>query len=269
MPVKYKHILLIKPILFVLLLFTNIKYSAAQHSLPDTMFANKTNTILFDGKLTDTAWQQTNKIGSFTQRELNFGEPSTEKTEVAIVYDRLAMYIGVWCYAKDASSIRAKYMQRDFAYEEDDNFQVALSPFADKRNGYLFVINPNGARADLLISGNEEGNKDWNGVWDAKVSRNSEGWFAEIRIPFNSLQFKKNTVNNWSINFERNIRSKNEQVLWQGWSRDCSIFCFVNAGTLAHTGVIAGKFNIGCILTVTAIVVSFVQPLLLTVSFTL
>ncbi|MEP6845010.1 MAG: DUF5916 domain-containing protein [Panacibacter sp.] len=214
------------------MLFANIKYSAAQHSLPDMMLAHNTNAILFDGKLNDPAWQQSNKILNFTQRELNFGEPSTEKTAVAIVYDKLAMYVGVWCYMQDANSIRAKYMQRDFAYEEDDNFQVALSPFADKRNGYLFVINPNGARADLLVSGNEEGNKDWNGVWDAKVSRNKEGWFAEIRIPFNSLQFKKDSINNWSINFERDIRSKNEQVLWQGWSRDCSIFCFVNAGTL-------------------------------------
>lgn len=54
-------------------------------------------------------------------------------------------------------------MQRDFFYEEDDNFQIALSPFNDKRNGYLFVVNPNGARADALISGNESANKDWNG----------------------------------------------------------------------------------------------------------
>jgi hypothetical protein len=185
---------------------------------------------VFDGVLTDSCWQNTIAISNFTQRELDFGKPSTEPTKVAIVYDNLALYIGVWCYQKN--NIRAKYMQRDFFYEEDDNFQVALSTFNDKRNGYLFVINPNGARADLLISGNEEANKDWNGVWDVRTSVTVEGWFAEIRIPFNSLQFKKDTVKNWAINFERNIRSKNEQVLWQGWTRDCSIFCLVNAGSL-------------------------------------
>ena len=210
-----------------------------QHSFPDTLKATFiTEKISFDGKLGEAAWQQTNGIDNFTQRELNFGQPSLEKTKVSIVYDDLAIYIGVWCY-QPSNTIHAKYMQRDFNYEEDDNFQVALSPFSDRRNGYLFVINPNGARADLLISGNESANKDWNGVWDCRTTTTNDGWFAEIRIPFNSLQFRKDSVPIWSINFERNIRDKNEQVLWQGWTRDCSIYCFVNAGWLT------GLRNIG------------------------
>ncbi len=212
--------------------------TTGQHSSPDTIQATSiTGKINFDGKPADAIWQTSSFISNFTQKELNFGNSSTETTKVSLLYDDLALYIGVWCYQKN--NIRAKYMQRDFFYEEDDNFQVVLSPFNDRRNGYLFVINPNGARADLLVSGNEEANKDWNGVWDAKTSITKEGWFAEIRIPFNSLQFKKDSVHNWAINFERNIRSKNEQVLWQGWTRDCSIFCLVNAGTLT------GLKNIG------------------------
>jgi hypothetical protein len=203
----------------------------AQTSSPDTIKSIFTNqTPVFDGKLTEVTWQSAPVISNFTQRELDFGKPSTEVTKVAIVYDKLAMYIGVWCYQKN--NLRAKYMQRDFNYEEDDNFQIALSPFSDRRNGYLFIINPNGARADLLISGNESANKDWNGVWDVRTTISDEGWFAEIRIPFNSLQFRNDSIHTWSINFERNIRSKNEQVLWQGWTRDCSIYCLVNSGTL-------------------------------------
>ncbi len=76
--------------------------------------------------------------------------------------------MGVWCYQQDAKKINAKFLQRDFNYEADDNFQVIISPFNDRRNGYLFVINPLGARADLLVSGGEEANIDWNGVWDTK-----------------------------------------------------------------------------------------------------
>ncbi len=195
--------------------------------------------IVFDGKLNEEVWRNAFPVENFTQRELNFGKPVSEKTKVMIVYDRLAIYIAVYCYQTDPKSIRAKYMQRDFNYEEDDNFQVALSPFSDRRNGYLFIVNPNGARADLLISGNESANKDWNGVWDVRTTITDEGWFSEIRIPFNSLQFRNDSVNKWSINFERNIRSKNEQALWQGWTRDCSIYCLVNAGTLT------GLENIG------------------------
>ena len=210
----------------------------AQNNTVDTIKTFFTNeTPDFDGKLTDAVWQLMPSKNNFTQKELDFGKPSTEMTKVAIVYDKLAMFIGVWCYQKNGFA--AKYMQRDFSYEEDDNFQVAISPFSDRRNGYLFIINPNGARADLLISGNESANKDWNGVWDVRATINGEGWFAEIRIPFNSLQFRNDSIQTWSINFERNIRHKNEQVLWQGWTRDCSIYCLVNAG------ILTGLKNIG------------------------
>ncbi len=227
-----KHVLLF-------ILFTSCCIlTLAQHSTPDAIQATTIDKINFDGKLTEPGWTTAPAINNFTQRELDFGKPSTEQTKVAVVYDNLALYIGVWCYQKQGT-IRAKFLQRDFDVDQDDVFGVALSPFNDKRNGYLFVINPNGARADLLIAGGEEGNKDWNGVWDAKTSITNEGWFAEIRIPFNSLQFKKDSLYNWGINFERDIRYKNEQVLWQGWTRDCSIFCFVNAGTLT------GLKNIG------------------------
>ena len=220
-----------------ILSLSTVVYS--QKSTPDVIRADLlTEKISFDGKPDEAFWQMAPAISNFTQRELHFGQPSSEKTKVAAVYDNLALYIAVWCY-QPKNSIHAKYMQRDFTYDEDDNFQVALSPFSDRRNGYLFVINPNGARADILISGNESANIDWNGVWDARTSITNDGWFAEIRIPFNSLQFRKDSVHMWSINFERNISYKNEQVLWQGWTRDCSIYCLVNAGTMT------GLKNIG------------------------
>ena len=226
-------------VIFIFYFILSPHISSAQHSFPDSIHATFTNEkISFDGKLNEPFWQTGFKISNFTQRELAFGKPATEETKVAIVYDDLDLFIGVWCHQKQ-NTIRAKFLQRDFDYNQDDVFGVALSPFNDKRNGYLFIVNPNGARADLLIAGGEEGNKDWNGVWDARTSITNDGWFAEIRIPFNSLQFKKDSVHSWGINFERDIRYKNEQVLWQGWTRDCSIFCFVNAGTLS------GLKNIG------------------------
>jgi hypothetical protein len=212
--------------------FLNV--SVAQHSRPDTISATGfSSEIVFDGLLNDSVWQMAAKISNFTQCELNYCQPSEERTEVAILYNKYALHIGVWCYQKHAEKIIAKFMQRDFDYSTDDNFQVIISPFNDRRNGYLFVINPLGARADVLVSGGEEGNMDWNGVWNAKTSIDSAGWFAEIIIPFSTLQFKRDSVHHWAINFERDIRSTNERSLWQGWSRDYSIFSVVNAGTLA------------------------------------
>lgn len=221
-------------LLFVITyLFVIINFGFAQKSEPSNIQAYKTSEkIKFDGKLTEKVWQDAPHINNFTQRDLDFGQAITEKTEVAVIYDKNALYIGVWCYQKDVNTIVAKNMNRDFDYETDDNFQVLISPFDDNRNGYLFVINPNGARTDIQVYGGEDGNEDWNGVWDTKTTITDKGWFAEIYIPFSTLQFKKGTILNWALNFERDIVSENEQALWQGWSRDNSIYSVNNAGSL-------------------------------------
>jgi hypothetical protein len=222
--------LLIISLVFLLSLTQNLQ---AQHSIPDTVAAEFITTkIDLDGKLVEPEWQTATHINNFTQRELDFGEPSSEKTEVAIVYTKTAIYIGVWCYMQEPEKIVAKFLQRDFDFGSDDNFRIIISPFNDKRNGYEFIINPLGARADLLVSGQESSNIDWNGVWDASATINDEGWFAEIVIPFTSLKFKKADEHTWAINFERNIRAKNEHSRWQGWSRDFTFESIVNAGTL-------------------------------------
>jgi Domain of unknown function (DUF5916) len=220
--------------LFVFIIKTN-----AQHNSPDTLVASHlTSKINFDGNPNEPAWQSAQHISNFTQRELNFGEPASEETETAILYDANNLYIGVWCYMQNPEKIVAKFMSRDFNYVADDIFSVLISPFNDKRNGYLFIINPNAARADLQVSGDND-NISWNGVWDAKSIRSDKGWFAEIVIPFNTLQFKKDDAQTWAINFDRKISYKQEEDRWQGWSRDYS---FEN---LSNTGTLTGIRNIG------------------------
>ncbi len=218
---------------FVIIVFSAIAINLnAQHSQPDVITAVRFDgKIKFDGILDDSIWQIAPKISNFTQRELDYGKPITEKTQVAVAYDKNQLYFAVWCY-QDPKTIVAKFKSPDFEYESDDNFQIMISPFDDNRTGYLFVTNPNGARADILIFGGEDGNRDWNGVWDVRATVTDSGWFAEIIIPFNTLQFKKDENLSWALNFERDIVYKNEEALWQGWSRDNTIFAVVKAGRL-------------------------------------
>lgn len=177
--------------------------------------------IELDGKLNEDCWSKVKKISNFTQREINNGQAPTEKTEVGICFNNDYLYIGVWCYDKEPDKIITKSMKRDFAYWEGDNFEVLIDTYNDHRNGYLFVSNPSGGRADILITKNGDGyNDDWNGVWDVVANINEQGWFLEFEIPFTSLKFNDNNEQVWGINFERNIRRKREQLLWQNWSRD-------------------------------------------------
>jgi hypothetical protein len=97
----------------------------AQHSKPDTITAYfTTEKITLDGHLTETCWQKAPKIHNFTQRELNEGDPPTERTEIAIVYTTNVMYIGFWGYDSDPKKIIAQNMQRDFRWSTDDNFEI-------------------------------------------------------------------------------------------------------------------------------------------------
>ena len=220
--------------LSLLILFSAVSPSRAQISRPDTIRACYTEqSVRLDGDLSEPAWQQAGRISNFTQRELDEGHPATELTEVAVAYDAKNLYIGAWCFDREPHGIVAQKMKRDFDYDTEDNFEVIIDTYRDRRNGYLFVANPNGARFDALVRDNgKQVNESWDGVWDVKARVTPEGWCAEFEIPFSTLKFSPAGEQVWGINFERNIRRKREQVLWQGWSRDSELEQVTRAGTL-------------------------------------
>jgi len=224
--------------LSILILYINILH--AQVSLPNKLGATYTQSkIVIDGNLNEVIWKEAEWIENFTQKELNYNQPVSERTKVAVVYNDEFLYIGVWCYDKNPEKIIAKELKRDFNYDIDDNFIVVIDTYNDKRNGFMFVTNPNAARADLQIFNNGgSSNTFWNGVWNVKTTITQEGWFAEFEIPFYTFKYPTKTKReqSWGINFERNIRHKREQALWQGWSRDNRIQQVNQAGLL--TGLI-------------------------------
>jgi hypothetical protein len=218
----------------------------AQVSEPSSVRALRIGEAVdVDGWLAEEAWGRAQHVSNFTQRELNFGELASERTEVAVLYDAEALYVGFWGFDREPGRIFANQMARDFSWSGDDCFELVLDPFNDDRNGYLFVTNPNGAMADALIAENGGStNRDWDGVWEVRTQVTEEGWFAEIRIPFSTLRFGPRPEEGWGVNFERNIRRKREQVLWQGWSRDFDLEQVSRAGTL--TGL-AGLGSVGLV----------------------
>lgn len=188
---------------------------------------------MVDGVMDDSCWRLATPVTDFKQREPKEGLAATERTEIRLVYDDWALYIGVWCFDTEPHKLVANELRRDFSYAQEDNIEIIFDTYRDLRNGFLFVTNPNGARFDALVT--DEGknvNENWNGVWDVRTQTNSEGWFAEIEIPFSTLRFPDDTVQVWGVNFERNIRRKREQVRWQGYSRNYELEQLSKAGLL-------------------------------------
>lgn len=219
---------------FSALFFLQLSYSAVQFDSAVIVAARVGNSPKLDGILSDEVWSQATPITHFIQRELHEGMDATERTEVRIVYDDRALYVGVLCFDSLPREIVANEMKRDFNTDVEDNFMVIIDTYRDKRNGFLFIINPNGARYDALVTDEGQGvNSDWNGLWDVHAKVTAQGWFAVIEIPFSTLRFPDDPKQVWGINFERNIRRKREQDLWRGYSRNFTIEKLSQAGTLA------------------------------------
>jgi hypothetical protein len=118
-----------------------------------------------------------------------------------------------------------------------------LDTFRDRRNGYVFVTNPLGAKLDLQVrkEGKAEGgghipnpnvNINWDGVWEVESAIHGTGWSAEIEIPLNTLRFNERSVEGWGVNFLRNIRRKNEESTWAPLPRNQSFYKISLAGDL-------------------------------------
>jgi len=177
-----------------------------------------------DGTLNDPLWQQATPIANFRQREPYEGQPPTEPTEIRILYTNHEVYFGITCSDSDPKGIVATELRRDVSQELDDYIEIVIDSDHDRRNAYVFQINPLGTQRDALITeeqANSDGDGDpgWDGVWTSEAHIAKEGWTATVAIPFSTLNFMQSHDVIWGINFKRFIRRKNEEDLWSSWRR--------------------------------------------------
>jgi len=188
--------------------------------------------IRIDGSLDDDAWALAVPITDFRQQDPVEGGVPSEASEIRILYDADALYIGAMFRDSNPSGILAHQLERNAGLGTDDRFMWILDTFRDGRTGYFFEINPAGLMGDGLMGGGGGGlNKRWDGIWEVRTRIHPEGWSAEIRIPFSTLNFDP-TLDSWGINFQRTIRRKSEEILWSGWRRNESLFRPAHAGEL-------------------------------------
>jgi hypothetical protein len=199
-----------------------------------------TDAPKIDGILDEAVWQTATPIEAFIQQEPSEGQAATDRTEVRVLYDTKHIYIGVHAHASEP--VIATEMRRDAdRLFDEDNFQVIIDTFHDSRNGYMFLTTPLGAKLEQQVFDEGEGggrgttsnvNRNWDGVWDTAARIVSDGWTAEISIPVNTVRFTPSEEQTWGINFERNIRRKNESVFWSPIPKAYSLTRVSMAGEL-------------------------------------
>lgn len=189
--------------------------------------------IRLDGVLDEEVWRRAEAVTGFIQAEPREGQPATERTEVRIAFDGSTLYIGAYLHDSEPDALVVTDIKKDFTDSEQDVFAVILDTFHDRRNGYVFMTNPEGARADQQVANEgREINASWDAVWDVRSRRVADGWTTEMAIPFRALRFDEGVDRPWGINFSRRIRRKNELAYWSPIPRAFALTRLSLAGEL-------------------------------------
>ena len=200
---------------------------SAQTNGPSMQAAPAESSINIDGRLDDEAWAAAEPAIGFRQFEPNEGAPATYRTEVRILYGENSLYVGATMFDDDVEAIEQALGRRD-ELNRADWFILALDSYFDRRTANVFAVNAAGVQFDGLMepqSGGPGGGPDgggpnegydesWDAVWYSDVSVNSEGWFAELRVPYSMLRFSKEEVQTWGIHLTRRIPRLGEQAEW-------------------------------------------------------
>ena len=204
--------------------------------------------------LSDPAYADARLATGFVQSRPFEGQPSSERTEVRIVHTSDTLYFGIVCYTEDPSSIISADSRRDSDLTETDSFQILLDTYLDGQNGFIFGTNPAGVEYDGQVTNEGEGsgrrgsgrsgnnrqqrgsgggfNLNWDGAWQVVTTVTDSGWAAEIAIPFRTLRYPTTEVQSWGMNFQRNIRARNEQSYWSPLPRQYDLNRISAAGEL-------------------------------------
>ena len=210
---------------------------------------NSDERVAVDGRLDEAAWQRAVPISRFTQSDPRNGEPSTESSDIRILFDSDRLYIGAELHDSSPEGILGKQMVRDGTLDADDRFMWVLDPLNDQRSGYFFETNPAGVMSDAQLiaqNGSNVGtalNRAWDGIWFARVSRHDRGWTVEAEIPFRTMNFNTDS-SVWGVNFQRTIRRKNEDTVWTGFRRNQGLLDLTAAGQILGINDIRQGFGL-------------------------
>jgi hypothetical protein len=187
--------------------------SAQAPAVPALSVGSLAGSIAVDGDLSEPAWATAESTDAFTQTDPMEGAAPSGRTIVRVLADPKALVIGIVCDDPNPAGIVSYSVRRDASLGSEDHVRVVLGPFFDGRSGYVFAVNPGGARYDALIEPGGEENVDWDGIWEAGTARGPRGWSVEIRIPIQTLSFKPG-LREWHLNVQRRIQRLLETDRW-------------------------------------------------------
>ena len=204
---------------------------SALASRPVSSASRVTEALSIDGALDEQVWQQATPLTGFVQAEPFEGQPASEHTEVRILDDDDAIYVGVVLHDRDPSLIVTTDSRRDAELDESDSFLMIFDTFLDRQNGFVFGTNAAGVQYDAQVRDQGEEEDSWDGSWDVSTAVTATSWVAEFRIPLRTLRYGP-APQTWGVNFFRNIQRTRERAYWSSLPREHDLGRLTSAGEL-------------------------------------
>lgn len=203
--------------------FTDVRLAARQ---PD-------DAATMDGRLDEPVWKSAAVLTGFSQYQPVDGRPAPDSTEVLVWYSSTALHFGIRAF-EPHGAVRATLADRD-RLGSDDNVEIHLDTFSERRRAFVFVVNPLGIQADgtktegggfipgsNIAPGQNDLSADF--IWQSKGHVTEWGYEVEIRIPFNSLRYAAHEEHRWGLQISRRVQHSGYEETWTPVKKASSSF---------------------------------------------
>lgn len=220
--------------------FANFKTQAQDNLVTKKkLVATKINeSIAIDGELNEIIWSETKTASDFVMFEPDNGKsaPNELRTEVKVLYNNDAVYIGAILYDNDPKSILKEITERD-NFGVSDSFGVFINGYNDGQQDFQFYVTASNGQADCNFTSQYGEDYSWNAIWESKAKITDVGWVIEMKIPYAALRFPENKEQVWGINFFREVRRKRQKFTWSPIDTQLATFS-------QQAGILEGISNI-------------------------
>ena len=233
-------------VLLLILLISGV-LNAQENELPESENKNRskksiaaqyiTSPVTIDAILDEEAYSKAQPAKDFMQLQPYNGKPALRPTEVFILYDQTAIYVGAILH-DDPDSIYNFLSERD-NIGPSDYFGIYFDTYNQGQLAYGFFVTPAGVQTDLkaIKSSFDYEDESWDAVWQSKTRLTEDGWVLELKIPYSALRFPEDGGGTWGMNIFRNLRRHASNNSWNFLDREVS-------GFIHQSGQLTGINNI-------------------------
>ena len=176
-------------------------------------YADRDLHIVLDGVLDEAVWAETPGYDGMRVIQPDTLVEPRYRTVVRYLYTERGLYVGAWM-EQPPETLLARLSSRDELINRD-NFGITLDTSGEGLYGFWFTINLGGTVMDGKVEPEREFTVEWDGPWESATAELSDGWSAEVFLPWSMLSMPAGTDDReMGIWVDRQVAHIDERWSW-------------------------------------------------------